>query len=380
MKQSLSQYFLKPFIGAAVLIVYLITVYATSALAVSSASTVHTIDRLVLDATALTDPVKTRFEGKHTGSVANPYMIDVTVEKMSVTGSGGHIVFREVDPENFYQLDFRSDHMKILEKNAGVAVERARGGTGFGAILNFYHVRLVMEGNRFRVYEHPDLTNPVIDWTDPDNSFPVGRNVSYYATPGSLFCYEQVEARPTTVSLTLGHAVNLGGLPGYQSPQGGGGGGVVIGSSRYPFTFERYDAPSDDGSNPYDMIEGGFGGNSKWRLVWASHGAQLVYRANSPTAGGLPRSGYAVRVEADATRWGTLNSSGVFTPLATGRALAAGEDAYVVLGDSTHRVETITGEVIIPNQTDTTYTGLRSYIGHLPGTAGRLKGTFTPLL
>lgn len=367
------------------IIVLLSTAITPSAASASSASTVHTIDRLVEDARGLANPVKARFEGKHIGSSIDPYQIDMTVEKMSSTGSGGFLVFRELDSENFYQLDFRATYMKLSKKIAptpggnGVMTEVARGGRGFGAPFQPYSVRLVMTDNRFRVYEATDLTTPVMDWADAANSFPVGRNVSYYTTPGTLFCWERVEARPQNVGLALGGAWDLGGVPGYGgASQNTNGADVFLTNSRYPFTFERYDAPSDDGSVAWDMIELGQHGSQTWRVVAPSPGATVVYRSGSRSSTGLPRSGYAVRFDATATRWGTIDSNGVFTARAIGRALAVGEDASVVIGASTHSVNGGAGDTIIPAQTNTTYNGLRAYLGHQPGTTGRMAGSLTP--
>jgi hypothetical protein len=346
--------------------------------------TMHTIEEESLDALGSTAPTKTRFEGKHTGTAADPYVIDMDVEKMSSTGLGGFLVFREQDEENFYELDFRSNSMIFKEKIAGSYFTRASvTGQGFGAVNHLYRVRLMLKGSTFELYDRDQsLLLPILTWTDPSNHYPVGRNLSYYATPDSLFCWDRVQAHPQSAT-PFAFAWDLpNAAPGYRTPQVKTSTLVNVGNSRYPLTFDAYQAPSDDGSLPWDMIEMGQDGNVEFSFSSTVNGSAIIYRAGTRDATtGLPRSGYEARAGSSGVKWGTVDSAGDFTTLATGPVVPVGTTLYVVVNGSTHHIETrLNGgtQIITSNRTDSTYNGVRAYVGHYVN-SGTVRGTFTPL-
>lgn len=373
------------FSKVAVLLAVALALLAPAAAHAVAPDTMHTISEEAEDAQGVTVPTKTRFEGKHTGTVANPYVIDMDVEKMSSTGSGGFLVFREQDEENFYQLDFRSTSMIFKVKVNGVYTTVASvSGHGFGAVDNLYRVRLLLKGNTFELYERDQsLAIPILTWTDPNNRFPVGKNLSYYATPGTLFCWERVDAHPQS-STPFAFAWNLpNAQPGYRTPQVHQSGVAVdVGNSRYPLTFDGYQAPSDDGSNPWDMLEMGQDGNVEYEFHSTANGSAVIYRAGTRDATtGLPRSGYEARAGSSGVKWGTVDSSGNFTTVVTGPVVPVGTKLYVVVSGSTHHIETRENggtQIITSNRTDSTYNGIRAYIGHYVN-SGTMGGSFTPL-
>jgi hypothetical protein len=365
-------------------IAFALALLAPSAAWAVAPDTMHTIDEEAEDALGQSIPTKTRFEGKHTGTAADPYVIDMDVEKMSSTGLGGFLVFREQDEDNFYQLDFRSSSMIFKEKVGGTYFTRASvTGQGFGAVNHLYRVRLMLKGSTFELYNRDSsLAVPILTWTDPDNSYPVGRNLSYYATPDTLFCWDRVQAHPQSAT-PFDFAWNLpNASPGYRTPQAHTGVDVNVGNSRYPFTFDAYQAPSDDGSNPWDMVEMGQDGNVEFSFKSTANGSAIIYRAGTRDATtGLPRSGYEARAGSSGVKWGTIDSTGNFTTVVSGPVVPVGTTVYVVVNGSTHHLETrLNGgvQVLTSNRTDATYNGVRAYIGHYVN-SGTVSGSFTPL-
>jgi hypothetical protein len=166
-----------------------------------SENTQHTIFRSEADARGMTNPTKYRFEGFYRGTAAEPYVIDLDVERMAGSdpgpNSGGFFVFRETDPDWFYQLNFNETTTTITYKKDGVYSKPvATTSRAFLRDENEFRVRLVLADNRFTVYDRDlSLIDPILVWEDPDHLYPVGYNTSYYARPGSLWCWTRVHAR-----------------------------------------------------------------------------------------------------------------------------------------------------------------------------------------
>jgi hypothetical protein len=346
----------------------------TAALA-AAPDTMHTLADEDLDAVGSSTPVKTRFEGKHSGTAATPYVIDADMVQMAGSG-GGFLVFREIDSEHFYELDFGSGSTFFRKKVAGRSSNVASVNHGFGAVGHVYRIRLTMAGATFSVYDRDvSLSTPILQWTDPQNSYPVGRNVSYYAQPGGNFCWEHVVAAPQGKSPFLDAESLLGGQ-GYLTPQTKNTSPVNIGSSRYPLTFDGYVAPSDDGSLPWDMLEVGQGGNMDYSFASTAGGAAFAYRAGTRDAVGKPRSGYEARAGSSGVAWGRVDGSGNFVQLARGPGLAPGTLVHVVVNGSTHHLEA-NGARLTPDKTDSTYNGVRAYVGQYVG-SGTVHGAIQP--
>jgi hypothetical protein len=353
----------------------LISLSLPSAGLAAAPDTTHTLADEDLDAVASSTPVKTRFEGKHSGSSAVPYVIDADMVQMAGSG-GGFLVFREVDSENFYEVDFRSTSTSFRRKLAGSHSDVASVSHGFGAVGHVYRIRLTMAGATFNVYDRDQsLTTPILSWTDPENRYPVGRNVSYYAQPGGNFCWEHVVAAPQGQAPFLDAESLLGGQ-GYLVPQVKNTRPVNIGNSRYPLTFGNYVVPSDDRSLPWDMLELGQSGNMDYSFASTADGAAMAYRAGTRDTTGKPRSGYEARVSSSAVQWGRVDGSGKFVQLASGPGVAPGTMVHVVVNGSIHHLEA-NGARLTPDKTDSTYDGVRAYIGHYTG-SGTIHGAVEP--
>jgi hypothetical protein len=104
----------------------------------------------------------------------------------------GWLVFREVDAENFYQLDLFNDRMYFGRKVAHTFVNQP---TLYRNVVEGVHdLRLTMVGNRFDLYGRENLASPILTYVDSENRFPVGVSFSYYTGPDTLTCWESVEA------------------------------------------------------------------------------------------------------------------------------------------------------------------------------------------
>jgi hypothetical protein len=337
--------------------------------------TIHTIADEDFDAVGSSTPVKTRFEGKHSGTAATPYVVDADMVQMAGSG-GGFIVFREQDSENFYELDFRSTSTSFRKKVNGTYSNVASVSHGFGAVGHVYRIRLTMAGATFKVYDRDQsLTTPILSWTDPQNSYPVGRNLSYYAQPGGNFCWEHVVAAPQGQTPFLDAESLLGGQ-GYLTPQVKNTSPVNVGNSRYPLTFQNYVEPSDDGSLPWDMLELGQGGNMDYSFTSTADGAAVAYRAGTRDTAGRPRSGYEARISSTGVQWGRVDGSGTFVQRASGPGVAPGTTVHVIVNGSTHHLEA-NGKRLTSDVTDSTYNGIRGYIGHYVG-SGTVQGAVQP--
>jgi hypothetical protein len=109
-------------------------------------------------------------------------------------------------------------------------------------------------------------------------------------------------------------------------------------------------------------------------------GAEYAYRASSPTSDHLPRSGYAVRQTSTAVQWGTLDSAGKFTVKASGPAVPFGTRLRILVHGDRHQVVLADGTVVISEQRDGSYNGIRGLFGYNPGSAGgTIRGYQIPL-
>lgn len=328
----------------------------------------HTIFRENEDASGSTNPTKTRFEGFYSGTADHPYDIDFTVDQMGTTTGGGFLVFREQDPNQFYQLDLRHDQTFFTYKQNGTYHHKvATASVGFDSVKNY---RLEMAGNTFRVYDRDtSLTTPFLTWTDTQNLYSTGRNVSYYAVPGSDFCWTHVVAHPAGVQ-PFADAANLMDptAAGYTQPQDKSGDPVNIGSARYGFTFDNYVEPAPDPSGRWDMIQLGQQGHVHWQFT-GDAGAAIIYRGDGGS--GSPSYGYEARITSSGVELGTFKS-GTFTARVSG---PAGNTVDVDVNGSTHTL-VVDGKTV-GSFTDSTWMGGRAFVGYATG-SGVIRGYQVP--
>jgi hypothetical protein len=331
----------------------------------ASPDTMHTIFREDEDAVSAAHSTKTRFEGFYKGTSQDPYIIDVDFEQMQ-GNNGGFIVFREMDVENFYQLNINATSVQLQNKINGIYYVVASAAGGYGQQGTEYLLRLQMADNTFTVSDR-NTGKQLIQWTDPANRHPVGYNVSYYAKPGSEVCWTKVNAHPSSQEPFV-HAWDLpgvGNVEGYLAPQDKTG-NPDIGSARYDATFDNY-STSVRGYGQFNQLQGGQGGNMEYAFEATDYGAAFAYRANLPQSTHIPTNGYELRQTAAETQWGTLDGAGAFTKLATGPPVPPGTRIRIVVIGSVHTVLTQAGEVLIPPQTSSTFNGIRAAWGYTSG-------------
>lgn len=330
----------------------------------------HTIFREDEDAIGAAHSTKTRFEGYYKGTAADPYVIDVDFEQMRGT-SGGFVVFREMDTENFYQLNINTNNVQLQNKVNGTYFVVASAAGGYKQIGNEYRLRILMADNTFVITDR-DTNVPLITWRDTANRHPIGRNVSYYAKPGSEVCWTKVSAHPLSTEpfVNAWDLPNVGSLEGYTGPQDKTG-NPSLGSARYDYTFDNY-RTDVVGYGPFNQAQGGQSGNMEYAFEATNYGAALAYRVTGTTSAHMPAGGYEVRQDATGVQWGTL-SGGTFTERASGHPVPPGTRIRIIVSGSSHTIEDQDGNELVPSQTDSTFSGVRAMWGFYEG-EGVIRG------
>jgi hypothetical protein len=339
------------------------------------ADTIHTIDRADVTAVGGSESTKFRFEGRHAGTTSVPYIFDLTVQKRGGTGPGGNLVFREIDAENFYQLDFRASEVVIRKKVSGRMTTEVRGCRGFGATGQRYGGSLYLKGNRFEFYE-AGASTPCVAWTDTANHFPTGENASYYTMPGTDWRWVRVEARPMDIAANPLAWSFPDTAPGYLSPQPIHPTSQSIATSRWTYTVQNYrfgSGQNGGSSSTMDHVEHGADGHVEYHLdEWSAHGARLVYRAT------VGQYGYHLRLDSSGTRLGKKTTSSSFVQLGSAPAVPVDTHLMVKVDGSRHRVINEENGQALLDVTDSQYPkGNKTYWG-ATGTMDRLRGSFVP--
>jgi hypothetical protein len=346
----------------------------------NTVDTVHTLVQMHEDARRGAHSTKSRFEGRHGGTAARPYQFDMRIKVVSGDSQGQKLVFRERDAENFYQLDIEQTEVKIREKVAGRMVTKAVGCDGFRTHGTSYDLKLLLKGATIEVYEHAE-TVPCITWTDPDNTFPVGENASYYCAAGNYCIWEEVDARPVATALLRDARLFTGQAPGYLTPQTINPTSQSILESRWPYTVQNYrfgTGLNGGSSTILDRVEHGAAGNVEYHLDrWSAFGATIVYRAK------VGQYGYHLRLDSTSTTLQRKNPDGTFTTLGRSPTVVPVDRHIMVKVDgSRHRLidEGANPDVTLIDVTDSTYPkGRVTYWGVRTGTMDNLLGSFRAL-
>lgn len=338
--------------------------------------TTHTISNMDQDALGGAQSTKSRFEGVHAGTSTDPYIFLMVIQKVSGSGQGPNLVFREIDAENFNQLDFRANEVVIKQKVSGSMTTKARGCRGFGSAGQDYAGVLYLKGNRFEFFEM-GASAPCVAWTDPSNRFATGQNASYYCMPGTRCLWKQVEARPLgfVASPLAWNFPNV--QTGYLHQQPYHPSSQSIMTSRPVYTWQEYafgSANLNAGSNSAaDFIEHGSDGNVEYHVDRWTGNVKLIYRARTG------QYGYHLELTSGTGKIRRKNSSGTYTQLGPTVSVPTGRHVMVKVDGSRHRlIDEVTGATLI-DVTDATYNGRDPYTKtYLVGPGEHLQGSFVP--
>jgi hypothetical protein len=337
--------------------------------------TIHTMANVHEDALAGSQSTKARFDGRHAGTSTVPYRFELTIQKVSGSGQGPNLVFREVDANNFNQLDFRPSEVVLKQKVAGSMTTKGRGCRGFGAAGQDYSGTLYLKGNRFEFYE-AGATAPCVAWTDPNNRFPVGENASYYCMPGTYCLWKKVLAAPQDIAASPPAWNFTNQAPGYLSSQPISSSSQSILTSRYPYTVQNYTfgiGVNGGSSSTADHVEHGADGNVEYHMdEWSKFGTALVYRAT------VGQVGYHLRLNSGNSEIGYKPSGGTYTRLATGPAVPLNRHMMLKLDGSRHRlIDEVTGQVYI-DLTNSRYTRGDKTYWMAANSTEPFRGSFIP--
>lgn len=366
----------------------------------STVDTMHSISQMEEDAVGGSFSTKARFEGRHSGTTADPYIFDMTVRQNSGDSEGMNLVFREISDECFYQLDIEQTQVLLREKigdcvsQSPVMTTRATGCDGYSSLNTSYHVKMLLKGALFEVYEHNEST-PCVSWTDPDTTdylgnpssggtYPVGENASYYCMPGNYCTWEKVEARPTSIASTPVAWAFTGQDPGYYSAQTINGSGQSILESRYPYTVQnyRFGSSHNAGTNAtLDHVEHAADGNVEYHLdEWSDFGTRIIYRAT------VGQYGYHVQFNNGSTLLKRKNLNGTTTTIATASpSVPLNRHVKVVVTGNRHQLidETDCNPgpcTVYWDVTDSTYSkGNKTYWGNVSVNGASIRGSFRAL-